>query len=580
MVSTYEDLSTARKTAQQEGKYPEWFTTGGYQMFKEKYEFEADGYNEQVKRIAKHLGSLAPSFIEEDHPYYLRIVDNYGDNWEQCFYNLFIEGDTAPSSPLLANGGTDRGSPVSCSGSYIDNSVNGFYDTLKETALLSKEAFGTSAYLGDIQGRGSITAKGFKATGSLPVLKMYQQCAKDISQGGVRRGSWAGYLPIDHPDFDEWADNLHKNPNGQNIGWIITKEVIQKWQEGDEESHRRRAKALWVKMMTGKGYFWKVDHVNDQQPQMYKDLSLSNKASNLCTEIVLHSDSEHTYTCVLSSMNCYNFDRWKHTGGVFVATVMLDCVAQSFINRGKHIKGLEKAVRFTEKSRALGLGLLGWHSYLQKNMIALESFEAHMKNMEVFGHLDEESKIASEWMAKVWGEPEWCKGYGVRNTHRLAIAPNMSSATIAGQVSQGIEPWLANVFYQPTAAGEMLRINPEFLKLAEKKGKKVDRRLIKDIIDHVGSVQHLNWLTDEEKLVFRTAFEVDQKTLLRLASTRQQFIDQGQSLNLFFAAEEDEEYIAEVHKMFFLDNRLKGLYYIRSQAGVQAAKDDCIACEA
>lgn len=264
---------------------------------------------------------------------------------------------------------------------------------------------------------------------------------------------------------------------------------------------------------------------------------------------------------------------------MFIATIMLDCVAQSFINRAKNIKGLEKAVRFTEKSRALGLGLLGWHSYLQKNMIALESFDAHMKNMEVFGHLDEESLAASKWMAKEWGEPEWCEGYDVRNTHRVAIAPNMSSATIAGQVSQGIEPWLANVFYQPTASGEMLRINPEFLKLAESKGKRVDRKLIKDIIDHVGSVQHLPWLTDEEKLVFRTAFEVDQKTLLRLASTRQQFIDQGQSLNLFFSADEDEGYIAEVHKMFFLDDRLKGLYYIRSQAGVQAAKDECIACE-
>lgn len=282
MVDFYEELSNARKQGQTEGKYPDWFTTGGYQMFKEKYEFEADGYNDQVKRIAKHLASVAPSFLDKDHPYYERIVNNHGDNWEDCFYSIFVKGDTAPSSPLLANGGTDRGSPVSCSGSYIENSVGGFYESLKETALLSKEAFGTSAYLGDIQGRGTLTAKGFKATGSLPVLKMYQQCAKDISQGGVRRGSWAGYLPIDHPDFDEWADNLHKNPNGQNIGWIISKEVIRKWEEGDVELHRRRAKALWVKMLTGKGYFWKVDHVNEQQPQMYKDKGLSNKASNLC----------------------------------------------------------------------------------------------------------------------------------------------------------------------------------------------------------------------------------------------------------------------------------------------------------
>lgn len=278
----YEALSSKRKQEQLEGKYPDWFTTGGYQMFKEKYQFEADGYNQQINRISKHLASLAPSFIEDTHPLYKKIVENHGNNWEDCFNSIFLKGHCAPSSPLLANGGTDRGSPVSCSGSYVDNSIYDFYEKRKEAALLTKEAFGTSAYLGDIQPRGSITKRGFKATGSYPVLSGFQQDARDVSQGSVRRGSWAGYLPIDHDDFDEWADNLHKNPQGQNIGWIISKEVIKKWQEGDEEMHRRRAKALWIKMITGKGYFWKVDHVNDQQPQMYKDLGLSNKASNLC----------------------------------------------------------------------------------------------------------------------------------------------------------------------------------------------------------------------------------------------------------------------------------------------------------
>ncbi len=581
MVSQYEKLSVERKEQQALGKFPEWFTTGGYQMFKDKYEYDADGFNEQIDRIAKHLAEYAPTFLEEGHPLFNIIVENHGASWEECFKSIFKSGDVAASSPLLANGGTDRGSTVSCSGSYVENSVKGFYSTLEETALLTKEAFGTSAYLGDIQPRGSITRGGFAATGSLPVLKLYQQCAKDISQGSVRRGGWAGYLPIDHPDFDEWADDLHRNPQGQNIGWIISKDVIAGWIAGDEELHRRRAKVLWIKMVTGKGYFWKVDHVNDQQPQMYKDLGLSNKASNLCTEIVLHSDADHSYTCVLSSMNAKRFDIWKDTAAVFIATVMLDCNASSFITRAKNIPGLEKSVRFTEKSRALGLGLLGFHSYLQKNMIAIESLEAHFKNMDIFEHLNKESLMASEWMAKSWGEPEWCKGYGVRNTHRIAIAPNMSSATLCGQVSQGIEPWMANVFTQDTAAGEMQRINPELLELAKAKGRGgLSKVEIKSIIENVGSVRHLSWLTEEEKEVFKTAFEIDQKVLLRLASTRQQYIDQGQSLNLFFSADEDEEYISEVHKEFFLDDRLKGLYYIRSMAGVQASKDECVACEA
>lgn len=576
-MENYEELSEERKKLQAEGKIPDWMTTGSWQMFKEKYQYEADGYFEQVERIGTHLAQFAPTFIEDSHPLYKSVVKEYGNNWEQCFQNIFKK-HLAPSSPLLSNGGTDRGCTVSCSGGIVGDSIKGFYDARTEAALLTKEGFGTSNYLGGIRPRGAEISVGGKANGTFPVLKGFAQDARDVSQGSVRRGSWAGYLEIDHNDFYEWADYLHKNHQGLNIGWIVTKEVINKWQAGDEEMLRRFRKALWVKMMTGKGYFWKVDHVNEQQPQMYKDHGLSNKASNLCTEITLHADEDHTYTCVLSSLNCYWYDEWKNTGAVFVATVLLDCVCQDFIERGKNIPGLEKAVRYTEKGRSLGLGLLGFHSYLQKNKLAIESFEAHLKNIEIFSHIQEESLMASEWMAENWGEPEWCKGYGVRNTHRTAIAPNMSSATIAGQVSQGIEPWIANVFMQPTAAGEMMRINPEFLKIAQERGK-YTKRMIRSVIDNQGSVQHLDWLSDEEKLMLRTAFEIDQRALLRLASTRQKYLCQGQSFNMFFSAEEEEEYIAQIHKEFFLDEYLKGAYYIRTLAGVQASKDECLACQ-
>jgi len=579
MVDVYEKLSQERKQAQAEGKYPSWFTTGGYQMFKEKYEHSADGYNEQIGNIAKHLAKFAPKFLKKSHPLYKTITESYGKTWKECFYKLYESGDAVPSSPLLANCGSDRGCTVSCAGGVTGNSISGFYDSYKENALLTKEAFGTSTYLGDIQGRGTVTKKGFKATGTKPVLDAHQQMARDVSQGSVRRGSIACYLEIDHTDFDEWADGLHKNPQGQNIGWIITKKFIALLNDNDEEAHRRFSKALWVKMLTGKGYFWKVDHVNEQQPQMYKDLGLSNKASNLCSEIVLHADEDHTYTCILMSMNCYNFDKWEKSGAVFIAMVLLDCLVSDFLEKAGKIVGLEKAVRFTEKSRALGLGLYGWHSYLQSKMIGLEEYAAHAENMRVFSHMESESLLASQWLAQELGEPEWCKGYGVRHTHKMAIAPNMSSAVLGGQYSQGIEPWLANAFLQPTAAGDMPRINPEFIKLVESKGKTLSKPLVRDIIDHKGSVQHLTWLSEQEKLVFKTAFEIDQKVILRLASTRQQFIDQGQSLNLFFSSEEDEAYIAEVHKEFLLDDRLKGLYYIRSESGVMAAKDECIACE-
>jgi len=277
-------------------------------------------------------------------------------------------------------------------------------------------------------------------------------------------------------------------------------------------------------------------------------------------------------------MNLHKFDEWKDTDAVFTATVFLDCVAEEFIQQGKDIKGLEKAVRFTQKGRALGLGALGFHSYLQKHRIPIESLPAHLKNLEIFKHIDDESLRASQWMAEELGEPEWCTGYGVRNTHRIAIAPNTTSALICGGVSQGIEPVVANAYTQAGAAGELERVNPEFIKLLEEKGKYTPE-VISDVADKLGSVQHLDFLTDEEKLVFKTAYEIDQKTLIRLASTRQQYIDQGQSLNLFFDANEDEQYISEVHREAFLDKNIKALYYMRTLSGVQASKDDCIACE-
>jgi len=296
-----------------------------------------------------------------------------------------------------------------------------------------------------------------------------------------------------------------------------------------------------------------------------------------CTEITLFSDSEHTYTCVLSSLNLAKYDEWKDTDTIFVSSVFLDCVASEFISIGKKIKGLEKAVRFTEKSRALGLGVMGFHTYLQLNMIPFESIEAHFKNAEIFKKIKEESEKATRWMAEAFGEPEWCRGYNRRNSHLLAVAPTLSTAGIMGGVSQGIEPVYKNVYVQGSAAGEMNRINPVFLELLKEKGIYDDKH-INEVINHNGSVQDVEWLNEEEKKVFKTAFEIDQKVIIRLASVRQQFIDQAQSINLFFSSDESEEYISEVHQMAFNDPLIKSLYYIRSESGVQASKGECESC--
>ena len=562
-LSIYDELGEERKQLQEEGKIPAWCTTIAWQMLKEKYLSEQyPDLTSVYTRIAKHASQYTPE----------------PEVWEKKFFNLFWKGWLAASTPVLSNMGTGFGCPVSCSGGYIDDSVWGFYEAQKEAAILSKNGFGTSGYLGSIRPRGS-KINGVKggASGVLPVFKDFVQMSRDISQGSQRRGAWAGYLEIDHKDFYEVNNYILKNPDDSNIGWIVTDKFIERLDSGNTDAISRYQTALKLKMITGKGYFFFVDRVNNLSPQMYKDKGLDVKASNLCTEITLHSSDDYTFSCVLSSMNCSLYDEWKDTDAVFEATVFLDCVNQDLIEIGKKERGMEKVVAFAEASRALGLGLLGFHTYLQDHMIAFESMEAYYKNIEIFKHLDQQSLKASQWMAKEWGEPEWCKGYGVRNTHRIAIAPNLSSALICGSVSQGIEPIYKNAYVQNTAAGKMDRVNPSLLNWM-KKVNVYSPEAIKDIISNNGSVQHVDWLTEEEKAVFKTAFEIDQKQIVRLASARQRYIDQAQSINFFFSADEDEAYISEVHKLAFKDPWIKSLYYVRSENGVNVSKGECIAC--
>lgn len=568
--SIYEELGEERKRLQEEGLLPEWVTTFSWQMLKENYlSKKYPDLKSVYTRVAKHAATYT----------------NAPEEWETKFFDLLWSGDLAGSTPVIANMGTGFGCPVSCSGQSINDSVYSFYDSQLEVAVLSKNGFGTSSYLGNIRPRGSKIAgvKG-SASGVLPVFKDFVQVSRDISQGSQRRGAWAGYIEIEHGDFFELVNYITKNPDDANIGWNITDAFIARLDDGDKDAIDRYQKVLKLKMVTGKGYFNFIDKVNNQNPQMYKDLGLTVKASNLCTEIGLFSglnhnnNLEYSYSCVLSSMNATRFDIWKHTDAVFNATVFLDCVNQDLVEIGKRTKGMEKIVRFAEESRALGLGVLGFHTYLQENSIAFESLEANYKNTEIFQHLNNESLRASQWMAKEFGEPEWCKGYGVRNTHRIAIAPNLSSAAICGSVSQGIEPIYSNAYVQNTAAGKANRVNPTLLKIMKDRDV-YSEETIKSIVNNAGSVQQVDWLYDDEKEVFKTAFEINQKVIIRLASSRQKWIDQAQSINLFFSATESEEYISEVHKMAFKDPYIKSLYYLRSQSNVQSNKDSCVACE-
>lgn len=562
MKTIYEELSEERKHLQEQGLLPEWFTTAGWQLLSAKYLTKTEkDYKSIIERISKCASKWT----------------NHPEMWEKKFFNVIWNGWLSCATPVLANMGTDRGCPVSCSANYVNDSVYDFYDSQKEVAVLSKNGFGTSSYLGNIRHRGAEIKSGGKASGVLPVLKGFIQVSRDISQGSQRRGAWAGYIEIDHKDFWEVVNYINTNPDDCNIGWIISDDFVNRLNKGDKKAISRYQKVMKTKMVTGKGYFFFVDKTNRLNPRPYLDKNLTVKSSNLCSEIVLYSDEEHTYTCVLSSLNLAKYDEWKDTDTAFVSTVFLDCVASEFISIGKDIKGLEKAVRFTEKGRALGLGVMGFHTYLQSHMIPFESMEAHFKNIEMFKKIQEEAEKATVWMAGVFGEPEWCKGYNRRNTHLLAVAPTLSTAGIMGGVSQGIEPVYKNVYVQGSAAGEMNRINPIFLALLKEKGIYDDKH-IDEVISHNGSVQNVNWLTEEEKKVFKTAFEIDQKVIIRLASIRQKYIDQAQSINLFFSADESEQYISEVHQTAFNDPMIKSLYYIRSESGVQASKGECESC--
>jgi ribonucleoside-diphosphate reductase alpha chain len=565
MDNLYTKLSQERKDLQQKGLVPDWYTTGGYQMFKSKYEYETKGRSVrgQFERIAKTAA---------------RHVDHVFPDAEQQFFDLLWKGWLSPSTPVLANMGTDRGMPVSCSGTVVEDSIDGFYSNLHEVAMLTKNGFGTASDLSYIRPRGTPISAGGKANGVVPVIKEHVNAMRSVSQGNTRRGSWAAYLNVEHGDFHEVMNLLMTDPDDFNIGWTIADSFINKLEEGETESVSRFQKMMKAKMILGKGYFFFIDKANAKRPQMYVDKNMYIKNSQLCSEIMLFNDKDHTYSCVLSSMNAAKYPEWKDTDAAYWATVFLDCVAEEFIQKAKGIAGLEKTVRYTEKGRSLGLGVCGLHTLFMQNMLPFESYDAHMLSQELQSTIWKHARNATKDMAVHLGEPEWCKGYRVRNTHLIAIAPTKNTALLMGGVSEGVNPDPAMTFVQTTSAGEINRVNPVLLTLMKEKGVS-SRKHLQELTDKQGSVQHVEWLTDVQKEVFKTAFEINQKAILRMASARSKYIDQWQSLNLFFAADESPQWISEVHEEAFKDPNILALYYTYTQAGVQASKGECEACQ-
>lgn len=561
----FEKLSAERKQLQIDGEVPSYYTTQGYIMFKRKYAYKGETVKGAFTRISKHLAQYDPR-----------------EEAEERFFNLLWSGKFAPSTPVMCNTGTNRGMPVSCAGNYVGDTIEDFYECNAEIAVLSKNGFGTASYLGDVRHRGAIIgSSGGEADGIVPLFDTYCDTKTKISQGSSRRGEWAGYVNISHPDFWEMIGYIQKNPASANIGWVYELKDYEALKSGDEEAVRRWNEVLYMRCRTGKGYMWKNWIANKDAPAPIKNSGIRIRSSQLCTEISLPADEDHTFTCILSSLNLTYWDEMTDDD-IKWSIRLLDAVCSDFLKLATGKKFMEKAVRFTEKARAIGLGTLGYHSYLQQNMVAFESGEAHMINNQIYSRLRKVAQEASIELGAELGVPLWCQGAGEqRNATLLTIAPNMSSALLAGGVSQGVEPIICNAFIQQSNSGDFIRTNPTFVKLAVSKGM-YSQELLDDLaINHYGSVQHLTWLTPEEKMVFRTAYEIDQLAIIRKASARQRHLDQTQSINLFFSADEKEEVIAKVHHAFIEDERMISLYYLRSERGVAASNGEstCQACE-
>ena len=577
MSNKYERLSHMRKQLQADGLAPEWMSTASYQLLTgQDYLDTAETPRDMYVRIAKRAAELT----EFDIPTYFGY-----DTWFEAFFDIMWKGWLSPSTPILTNMGNSRGHPIACSGTYLGDSIVSFYEARKEIAQLTQRGYGTSWCLDPVRPRGSKISKGGEANGIMQPASGVVQDMKDISQG-TRRGNVGQYLNPLHTDFDELCDQIIADDDGWNIGWNLTDEYNDLYRTDKDRADLIWKKMLKAKMVKGKGYFYFLDKVNRARPKMYVDRGFYVRHSNLCAEIALMSDKDHSFTCVLSSMNVAKYDEWKNTYAVQLATIFLDAVISDMLIKAKDEPGFERIIAFTEKSRAIGLGQLGQSTYFQMQSWPFGNFQSIQFNQMLMKHLDTESLIASKLLAKEVGEPEWMIGYGERFSHRLALPPTKSTAIIQGGISEGIGPVYANVYGQDTAGGTVFRINPVLLPIMKDRGQYTEA-VMERIAKAQGSVQGESWLTDHEKEVFRTAYEINQETILLMGSHRQRIMSaggggQGQSLNLYFTAEESEEEISRLHHLAYEDEHLQSLYYVHSlneESTYKVDKSTCSACE-
>jgi len=530
------------------------------------------------------------------------------------FFDYIWKGWLNLASPVLSNTGTDRGLPISCFGIDVGDSIQEIGNKNLEMMLLAKHGGGVGIGVNMIRPAGSNITQNGTSDGVVPFCKIYDSTILATNQGAVRRGAASVNLNIEHDDFDEWIEirepkgDVNRQCMNLHQCVVVGNKFMRKLEDGEPEARRRWGKLLQKRKATGEPYIMFKGNVNNANPPMYKDNGLKVFMTNICSEIVLHTDESHSFVCCLSSLNLAKYDEWKDTDLIYTATWFLDGVLSEFIQKAKNMRGFENSVRSAEKGRALGLGVLGWHTYLQRKGISFEGLPSQFETRKIFSQIKIESERASRDMATELGEPLWCKDSGFRNTHLRAIAPTVSNSKLSGNVSAGIEPWPSNVFTEQTAKGTFIRKNLELEKVLRKVG--INKKSTWDkILEDGGSVQDIKELDDwgyvDGKLlkredipqeafdkeqvfwvkdVFKTFKEINQLELIRQAGVRQQYIDQSVSLNLAFPSEASPKWINQV-TMEAWKQGIKTLYYMRTESvlrgdiAARALDPDCVSCD-
>ena len=560
----------------------DWINEESITFLRRGYLSEGEEPLERIRTIADHAEKILG-------------IEGFADK----FYEYMGKGWYSLSSPVWANFGKKRGLPVSCFGSNIGDNIESILFTQAEVGEMSKMGGGTSGYFGNIRERGAYITDNGQAPGAVHFMNLFESVVDNISQGATRRGRFSPYLPVEHPDIMEFLEIGTEGFPIQDLTHAVTvsDDFMKEMIGGDEEK-----RAIWAKVIQRRGeigypYIMFSDTMNNNSPDVYRDKGAKIYNSNLCSEIALHNSEEESFVCVLSSMNALHYDEWKDTDAVETMTYFLDAVVTEFLTKIEDLKSdgsiegnraffyLEKAYNFAKRQRALGLGVLGWHSLLQSKGLGFDTKESARLNVEVFKNIKEKSYNASSELAEKFGEPEYLKGYGRRNVTLNAIAPTTSSAFILGQVSQSIEPIWSNCYVKDVAKMKVTIKNPILKTLLLEIGK--DTKEVWDTIKKKdGSVQHLDFLSDEQKDVFRTFAEINQASIINQAAVRQQYIDQSQSLNLMVSPDMPTR---DVNKLLIDSWKLgvKTLYYQHSMNSAQAFARkklnlndlQCVACE-